>query len=1104
MRFRSLIAALVTLVVTSCVLLAQTSKGILSGIVRDTTGAAIPAATVTVKNEDTGETRTVKSEANGAYRIDAISPGNYTLHTEITGFQKFDVKDVAVHPSVVTSFDPTLQVGSLEESVEVTADSALLNTENGSLSGTIGAVELQKIPIFSLNPIELATTVPGVQIVRNSDMSNGESVQVSGARPRANNFLVDGQEINDVSIGGQALQPQMPFMFQDTVVYTHNPPAEFGRASGGVVNLITKSGTNHFHGTVWELYTGSGLNALDGQNRGDFYSGTKTRFNQHQFGFVVGGPIIKDKLFAFGGAQWTRFYGKEETASFAYPDANGIALLKQIAGGSGTTATQAQKLLGYLNNGAYLTTYGPGAGGGSTSKLGAACPTLQTNCSITTAGFKRPKPNSLNPDTQWNYRVDYNPRSSDSLFFRYVHDRQSLTPDLFANPTADIGFDTYQGGPGEVGQGGWTHVFTPNLLNEFRVAETRINFQFAPTDEAKANPLFTAPRLSFGNSFVNNASVGPSMSSVGFAASSFPQGRIEELYQFQDTLSYTFRRHTVRFGGDIGRQLNIMIVPQNTPGSVGFAAGGSGVSQIGNFLLDQTGPSGSVARSFGPQRADPHVWRIGGFVQDDVKVTPELTLNIGARYDYFSPLENALPYPAIDPNNLYGPIATRYTVKADKNNFAPRVGFSYQPQNSFFSDRKTVIRGSYGVFFDSDFTNLAFNNASAAPNSFSNTLQVSTGNGVANATTGAIASITPVLSEKGSVTSVVNNLVNPYTYEYNLGVERQLPFQLVATATYVGSRSVKLFANQQFNYINPATAQRLNPSRGVINARGNFGSANYNGLETALERKFTHGLFVRGTYTYSKALDNASEVFALDSELTSYSAADLSLRGHSQEWGNSGYDHRHFASIVYVWSPAGFHANGGFADTMAGIFTRGWTISGVEQFQTGTYSSFFIGGLDVNGDGNANNDRPIIGNAKLPFDKIGIDGAWVQGGTPGLYYDLAANNATGALNPVNLSDVHFAVQSGNQFLKQEIGRNSYANPGAQFHNIALEKAFRLPGRFGENSRLTLRSEVKNLPNHNNIGVLDTNVLGVGDSYLYRLNGREAYGRQVKLWAKFDF
>jgi hypothetical protein len=934
-------------------------------------------------------------------------------------------------------------------------------------------------------------------------MSNGMNIQVSGSRPRANNFLIDGQEINDTSIAGQAIQPNMPYIFQDTVIYTHNPPAEFGRASGGVVNLITKGGTNQFHGQVWELYTGSGLNALDGANRGDFYSGTKTRFNQHQFGFVVGGPIIKDKLFAFGGSQWSRFYGKEETSTFIYPDANGVALLKQLAASGGTTGTQASAMLAYLNNGAYLSTYGPGPNGGTRYALGAACPASQPGCAITTGAFKRPKPNSLNPDTQWTYRIDYTPHTADSFFFRYLHDRSSLTPDLFANPGADIGFDTFQGGPSEVGQGGWTHVFTPHLLNEFRAAETRIDFKFAPTDETNANPLRFSPRLTFG-------SAATAISAMGYN-SNFPQGRLEDLYQFQDTVSYTIGRHTLRLGGDIGRQINIVLVPQNNNGSAAFAAGGTGASALGNYLLNQTGASGSVARSFGPNRFDPHVWRIGAFGQDDIKMTPELTLNIGLRYDYFSPLDNALPYPAVDPANLYGPIATYNAVAADRNNIAPRIGFAYAPQDGMLGHGRTVIRGGFGIFYDSGFTNIGYNTAVTAPNSFSNTLQAS-GNGVPNATTGAIASITPSLSQLSSVQSVVKNMVTPYTYQYNLGVERSLPWQMTGSATYVGSRGLKLLANQQFNYLDPSVGgtRRLNTTRGPINVRGNYADSDYNGVETSVERKFNHGLFFRGAYTYSKALDNGSEVFTADTEVTSYTA-DLSPGGRRQDWSNSAYDHRHYLSIVYAWTPRGFHADKRGTDALLSVFTRGWTISGVEQFQSGTYGSFNMGGfLDTNSDGSAANDRPILGNPHAPIDTAGVDGFFlgnvygVPGGVSGTYYDVGAANAGNAV-VINPSNAHFLIQHGQQYLHQEIGRNSFQNPGGQFHNIALEKSFALPIHFLETPRLTLRSEIQDFPNHNNTGFLNIAVPNAGtDVYFNHLNARETQGRQIKLWAKFEF
>src|SRR6187402_1579624 len=1035
---------------------AQTSKGTITGIVRDLNGAAIPNASVTALNVETNEARSATSEDTGAFRFDAVTPGRYTLSATAPGFQKFDATGLQVRASLVTSYDPKLSVGIVSDTVSVEAGGAILNTENGSLSGTVGSMELQKLPIFSLNPIELLTTLPGVQRVSNSDMSNGSSVQVSGGRPRANNFLIDGQEINDISIGGQAIQPQIPYLYSEATVYTHNAPAEFGRASGGVVNLISQGGTNTFHGQAWELYSGSGLNSQDGQTR-QLTGVTKTRYNQHQIGFTAGGPLWKDKLFAFGAGQWTRYYGREDTPLVALPDASGVALLRTIAAGTNpTTAANANLLLAYLNNAAYLGTYGTDGSLYQSRSLGAACPN-GTACSITTSRFKRPQPSQVAPDTQWSYRIDFNPWKSDSFFGRYLHDRSSLTPDLFSNPTAQPGFDTQQGGPAELGQVGWTHIFTPSLVNEFRVAETRIDFLFAPTAEAAANPLFTAPSLSFGGTGGLQDQDGNALS-IGFAGASFPQGRIQSTYQFQDTISWTRGRHTLRVGGDIGRQIAKLLVNQNVNGSLAFTATGSGGGSIGNFLLNQLGQSGTATRAFGPTRVDPHSWRIGAFFQDDIKLTSDLTVNVGMRYDYFTPPENSLPFPGLDTNNPFNPIATVTQVGSDKNNIAPRVGFSYSPHyGGFFGDGKWVVRGGFGVFFDSDFTNLAINAAQSAPNAFSSTLTSTAPNGLGNATS-LIGSIQPVLSATSSVTAVSSNFRSPYTYEYNLGVERKLPGDILVTATYVGNRGLKLYANQQYNYFSPVTGLRLNPNRGPIVARGNFADSQYHGLETLAEHRFSHGILVRATYTFSKLLDDGSEVFTPDSSPTSY-PANLAPGGRRFDWGPSAYDHRHFASIAYVWSPTGFHSPNRGLNLLAGVLTRDWSISGISQFQSGAYSTVNFNSIDSNLDGSTANDRPIISNRSAAMDAVGIDGYFLDA-TPGVYYNLAANNANGDVIPVDPNTVHWLIPRGAQFTNQGIGRNSFLNPGQMFHNVAVEKGFGTGFAHFERGRIILRAEVQ--------------------------------------------
>jgi Carboxypeptidase regulatory-like domain/TonB-dependent Receptor Plug Domain len=246
---------------------AQTSKGILTGTVRDASGAVVPNAKIHVQNEATTESRDLMSNESGEYRVDALAPGLYTIRVESPGFQPTTVQKLDVKPSVVTSFDASLQLGSESTTVNVTANTNLINTENAQQATTISTAEIKNVPIFSLNPIELVKTAPGVQLVDQDNFSNGVGIQVNGSRPRSNSFLIDGQDINDPGIAGQAIQPQIPDMYQNVTVITNSATAEYGGAGGGIVNLITKGGTNQYHGTAWELYSGSGINALDGQQR---------------------------------------------------------------------------------------------------------------------------------------------------------------------------------------------------------------------------------------------------------------------------------------------------------------------------------------------------------------------------------------------------------------------------------------------------------------------------------------------------------------------------------------------------------------------------------------------------------------------------------------------------------------------------------------------------------------------------------------------------------------------------------------------------------------------------------------------------------------------
>lgn len=1115
MRLIYLLSALVVFSVSATLLYAQTSKSIVAGIVRDSTGALVSHANITITSQLTGETRNTTSNDEGAYRVEALNPSLYRVHIDAPGFTGLDVKDLHVLPSVVTSNDAVLSNGQVSTTVSVEAESNGVNLENGQLSSTIGATELSKVPIFSLNPVELVATVPGAQFINQSSLTLGgtggqyEQVEINGARPRANNFMLDGQDINDIGLGGQAFQPQIPDMFQSVVIYTNNAPAEYGRAGGGVINLITKAGSNQLHGSAFELYSGSGLNAVDGQTRkGSTSRANKARYDEHQYGFTAGGPLWKNKLFAFGGTMFTRSYGNSNSTPIELPDASGYATLTSIGG------PQVALLQGLLNNGSYLTQYENNSGSTPVESLSAgnqpSC--APGGCVVTTANFERPPVAQQAPDTQWFYRIDFTPREKDTFGFRYLHDRNNFLPDLGLNTSGLPGFDGEVGGPTELASGNWTHIFTSNLLNEFRVSETRISFLFQTTPDALANPLARV----FNINFTDNG-----LPILGLSQN-LPQGTKENAYQFQDTAGWTKGKQSVRIGADVGRTLETLLVAQNPYGQLNFAADANG-SGLANFLNNKLGVSGSATKTFGPTRIDPHIWKSGFFAQDDIKLFPSLTINLGLRYDYLTDPANGLPYPGIDFKNPYGSINTVYKIHSDTTNLGPRLGFAYSPGGiGWLGQSKTVFHGGAGVYYDTSFANIAINSAQAAPNAVSGTLTSTSANPLGNAT-GLIATIPAQLGPDSSVSSGIDkNLVNPATYQLNLGFERSLPADLLLTVNYVGSRGRKLYANQQLNYFDNrspsaiATGERLNPGRGVINGRTNSAASEYDSVQLDVSRQFKHSLFFRGAYTFGKNLDDGSEVFALFSGPTSY-PANLAPGGRSQDWGTSSFDFPQYFSLSYVWSPAGFRAEDRTINTLLGAATRNFTISGTTQLQSGPPSTFNLSGVDTNNDGSTFNDRPLVGNPHTSVRTAGIDGYYLQSytdangnvtaPTPGVYYDLTTNNQTGALNIVTPGQVHWLVPNGgSEIVPFEIGRNSFRNPGTTNWNVALEKDIPAPWMHVESGAFQLRAEAQDVFNHNDVGILDTNVLhiGSGNSYLNADEKRVSTARNLRFWAKFSF
>jgi outer membrane receptor protein involved in Fe transport len=1063
---------LLLLLAAATTVFGQTSKGSLSGTILDSSGGAIANAQITAKDTQSGETRTTKSGGDGQYRVEAIPPSVYTITVSAAGFSRKEVSGINVQASLVTAQNVTLDVGATEQTISVEAAVAQLQTESGDLSSTISAGEIAKLPINSLNPIDLVLTQPGVVSVEGRDsFTNGSGFSANGLRPRANNFLIDGFDNNDQAIGGQALQPGNLEAIKEVTVLRNSYAPEFGRGGASVTNVIYKNGTNELHGSLWERYTGSGLNALTSEEKRSGLT-AKPRNVDNTFGFAAGAPIIKNKLFLFGSSQWHRIYGAETGNQLNIPTAQGVANLKAIAGL-------------YPNAGILVDSLGGLAAQTQTGSINvgtrAGCGTPGSPCLIPIGHLVRAT-TQQNPSYEFVVRGDYQMTQKDTISGRYIGTQSTLTPDLFANGSALPTQDTFQGGPARNLGSFWTHVFSPAAVNEARFTFQQIDFQFGLLSSA---PTSLGPALTVA---------GLSGTTFGGVPSGFPQGRGHNTFGYQDAVSLTRGNHSFKVGADINHLQISDSIPFNSRGTISYVGGGNcpaisltTCTGLANFLDDFTGPSGTAGRQFGSSQVNFTQTTQAYYIQDSWKIRPTLTMTYGVRYEYFSTPFNFLKYPAVNlATVLTDPFPTAVKQRPDRNNWGPRIGLAYNPGAG-----KTVYRAGAGVFYDGFFTNIQDNVASSAPNTLGGTITApGSGRGLA-AASGLVPAVTATLNPRASLSVIDAHIVSPMTYQWNANMERQLPGDMLLTLAYVGTRANRLFINRE---LNPGVnGVRLNPTRGAIGARTNAGDSSYHGLQTDLSRKFKNGLFFEAAYTWSHAIDVGSEVFTTTGG-SSFPQDPFNTRG---ERGPSAFDRRHRGSLTWVYTSP-FRANGGAGYRNAlNYAVRNWTISGTAQLQSGAPDTIHLAGFDENGDLRSTNDRPDSGNPSAPLN----------------YSDACLNSATcitgvGQLQP-NGSLLDFntgAAGTPNQFRYVVVkgrtgnaGRNTLVNDWTQDYAFSVERLFPIPHL--EHHQLEFRAEGINPFNHPNPGLVSTDLLDPGF-----LNRDIQYrgGRILNLWLKYRF
>ena len=1074
----ALVSALGLVLVPS--LTAQTSNGTIAGTITDKTGGAVVKATVTATSQDLGTTLgSAITDGSGGYRIDALVPGKYTVNIKAAGFSEMKFPNVDVRGSYTTSVNAELEVGSVSATVVVEASAVQeLQTQSGDLSKSFSGPEIDNLPYSNLNPISLVLTQAGVTgpapvaggNTNNSNFglrTNGTQFVVNGTRPRANNFLIDGQDNNDNSIAGQAFQPDNGAAYGEVTILTNAYSAEYGRGGGSVTNVISKGGSNDFHGSAWELNRNTYYSAIPadqgfgggrcsdphppictGSNVGN------PEDNENVFGYAFGGRIIKNKLFFFQTTQWDRERQTANGSVLKLPTANGVATLQSLGPNANVSF-----LLAALN----------GLRGSSTNL--APSIDLGNGRGLVQMGFvERSGIGEVSNARTENVRVDWLAGEKDSFSARYIRSDSALTPDLFNFPSQLQPFDSQQGGPSQTIGTTWVHTFSPRAVNEFRASFTEINFAFSPTAATAANPLFSSPQISIAG-----------LPALGFP-SNLPQGRGHKTWQYQDALSYSIGKHTFKAGGDVAHLAVVDQIPFNSRGTITYApcspTSACTFTALANFVDDFAGTGGAINKVFGSPVTKPFVTSYAPYVQDTWRVTTNFTLDLGMRYEYWGAPENTLLFPAL--NTSVGVGLPGFTLsnfpnmyasqqKSDLNNFAPRVGFAYTPRifNRIFGHDKTVIRGGYGLFYDGLFTNILDNTGGANPNAVAFTSTSNTANngrGIANASA-VLAGAQAVLNPLGSVTTVASNLVNPLTHQWNLDIQRELPGGIIVTAAYVGTRGEHLFESQAFNpRVNGGA--RMNPNFGPVTVRDNAGDSIYHGGQLTVERRFSRGLLLRGAYTYSKLLDDGSDVFGPTGGNT-FNRNDFAQNPLCQKCdrGPSIFDVRHRIVASYIWDLPYIHNSSNLLTGVVKAVTRDWTISGTTTAQTGFAGTPFLG-VDINGDGSIFNDRPIIVDpTKGKFDPA-------RYGAPPKSSPYAGT----------------------------IGRGSVEMPGFQNWDFAVQRAFKMPVWKLEGQRLTLRGEAYNVFNHPNLGIPDLNLADANLGLASTIYG----GRVLKIKLTYAF
>lgn len=1062
-RWIRLLGGLSVLCLASVVASAQQTTGDILGTVTDNTGAVIPNATITVENQGTHEKRVVQSASNGDYVVNLLNPGTYSIRLTAAGFKTAVVPALVLAAGDRARLDMNMTVGGATETITVDTQASELKTDSSVLSHTIDSKSTQDLPLNGRNFVQLVQLAPGVNEGPPTSLTNGTelddrrqsaAMSVNGQSDVLNNEMIDGVDNNERLIGTVAVRPSIESIDQISV-QTNTYTAEVGRTGGGIINIITKTGTNKFHGSAFEFFRNDIFDTYTFNFGQDL---PKNELRQNQFGGSLGGPIVKDKTF---------FYGDYE----GYRQVQGVA--PQVV----TVPTLYEK----QHPGDFSDTGGPVLTPGEMDPAGLAYfsmyPAPNSGLNTYVGSYK-----NVQNSNDFDARVDQVFNDSNRFYARFTYNTvYTDSPGIFPNVTVS-GINL---NPSFIGSGlgnaddtaysgmlNYVHTFTPNLLLELKAAYTRVDNESTPeTDGLNPNEAFGQPNINTPIS--DSTGLAPIVVAAGTGLGSVlfqPLKDEDNTFQYLGALTWTHGAHNIKVGSSLIRR-QLTSFQSSYPEGLWIFLDYPSLVQ-GLYINTQ--------RSL--QLVVPHlrVWESGTYVQDDWHASKMLTINAGLRFDHFT------PYTEINNNiSTFNPadgqlqvagqngISNTAGIQSDWHGLAPRIGFALSLPRDF------VIRGGYGIGYVPMNTT---SNANLKNPPFVSTVTscgyFSCGPGYTHFIDGFPEPTPTSIDQPGSS---IPDAVSPtfrtsYMQQFNLTVQKDLAGN-VLTASYVGILGRQLAqlvpdlnapppnscggVPTCYNPLRPYYTQH--PNLGLIGYFGSGGASSYHSFQTSFERRLSHGLTVNANYTIAHGLDDSTGLSEEDAG--GYGIVPLEISRY--DYGNSALDVRNrIAGTINYELPFGKNANGGKA-----LLLKGWQTNVIGAWSTGVPFTV-VNATDVS------NTNPGANAADRPDQNA----SWrVSNPNIAEFFNTAA----------------FAAQTPGTLGSE--GRNQLYGPHYRHLDLSLFKTFPI----GERFKLEFRAESFNLTNTSNFNTPNASLNGANFGQITSLN--PAYTpRELQFALKLNF